>query len=136
MKTPMTKNRNKAPMQCLCGLAVLVLFVSQLSYKFYVCANNPAWRYKYHLSRDTPPPQAATRIIFHTYQHCRALSLDKRFDLKLLFTLAPIEATADSWILRPAEPLCYPALSIFPICRKAHPLRGPPSIVFHLSILI
>jgi hypothetical protein len=136
MKTSTTKNRNKTPMQCLFGLAVLVLFVPRLSYKFYVCANNPAWVCRSRCTKDTRRPRPGARIIAPTYQHCRPLSIDKRYDLKLLIGLGPVEALTPESVSPAAVLTDHLSPSVSRIRRVAHPLRGPPPAISGISIVI
>jgi len=113
----------------------MVLFVPRLSYKFYLCANNPSLTCKYHRAGDIRPSLAAIRIIPFTYEGCRPLSIDKRYDFKVLFALAPVATTTAAGILPPVL-LSEPAPAAFGSDRVRRPLRGPPPSGYHISIFI
>lgn len=129
MKTPTTRNCNKTVMRCLIGFAALVLFVPQLSYKFYLCANNPTWTCKYRISKGAPPPPASTPVISFSHQHCRPLSIDKRYDLKLLFSLPAAPAVCPRPVALSVASTGHSAALIALRWPAARPLRGPPSII-------
>jgi|SRR6185437_4073011 hypothetical protein len=78
METPGTCK--KVLMKGMLVMTFLLLFVPQLSYKFYLCVNNPSWTFKAQKSSRVSPVRTVSQTI--TYAHCLPLSIDKRYCLK------------------------------------------------------
>jgi hypothetical protein len=134
MKTPTIKCWDKKLLHGLFGLASLLLLVPQLSYKFYLCANRPAWVHKHRISH-TQEPAAGTHLASITHLHCRPLTIDKRYDLKYLFALAPAPAQVHT-ISCTAMFIEHPVLSAIWNFVPAYRLRGPPPAVVNISAFI
>lgn len=78
METPGTWK--KALMKGMLVMTFMLLFVPQLSYKFYLCVNNPSWTFKVQNSSRVSHVRAVGQTI--TYEHRLPLSIDKRYCLK------------------------------------------------------
>ena len=128
MGTPRTCKWKKAVIKTLLGTAFLLVLMPQLSYKFYLCANNPSWTFRTQsLARISHEKPAAGNIAF---EHCRPLSIDKRYCPKHLDVLSPLEIGFIS------EQSCDAAFVMCPACKLSflpgfsYALRGPPTPFF------
>jgi len=127
MGTPRTWK--KALIKVVLGMTFLMLFVPQLSYKFYLCANNPSWTFKAQSSRHLSHEQQAYRTI--VLEHCRPLSIDKRYSPKHhLDASMPVEIRSIQDLDRDRIQQTHRTITL------AHPdeltrlLRGPPAPSF------
>jgi hypothetical protein len=77
------KNHMTATKRAIALLMGLILFTSQLSYKFYLLSSRPVFD---HITQK-PSPSSAGKGILHTYDHKAALSLDKRYNFQKVFAL-------------------------------------------------
>jgi hypothetical protein len=84
--SPIKHKWRRSAFKCTLTVIGLVLFTAQLSYKFYLCANMPAFH------PDGKATQHKTRVSsadpsFPNYQSRQCLLLDKRYDYKHTFAL-------------------------------------------------
>lgn len=121
--TPGAENLQKAVKKCLVGMAFLLVFLPQLSYKFYLCAN-PGWKTFTHGGLSRAQEQNLSRTI--GTEHCRHLSVDKRYGLKYFPVLLPFQIDLVS---RTNGQLAYTAERSSPFSSPdglCPSLRGPP----------
>lgn len=114
------------------GIVVLVyviLFGSQLSHKFYLCANSPTKAYKHSQSRvehSQRPGVGINALLVH--KRVSSLSLDKRYETQHEIALADPVSYFPTYILPAKQELS----SHQPIDTQSYfrinPLRGPPSV--------
>jgi hypothetical protein len=123
-------------MQCLLGFVALILFLPQLSFKFYICANNPTWTHEYRCIMGASGVPADRQVASFTYEQCRPLSIDKRYDLKNLFVLAALDGAnaykADGAVI----PIIFSSRYTSRCRSVTRPLRGPPCAILSFSALI
>jgi hypothetical protein len=122
MGTP--DNLKKAVIKIMLGMVFLLVFLPQLSYKFYLCANNPSWTFKAQDLAQISHQRAGIRNI--TFEHCRPLSIDKRYSLKHIVALLP--AGVECIRVKNCSPACpaRPAPGPDRIPGYVCCLRGPP----------
>ncbi|HVS96030.1 MAG TPA: hypothetical protein VHE54_06070 [Puia sp.] len=127
MKALAMNKWNNTVLQCLFGIASLILFAPQLSYKFYVCANSPSWTSGTHFRATAHQVRVQASSIAD--EHCRPLSIDKRYDWKHLFALPPARSVAAALRRNGPARIAGPVPALYPGFRSAGPpMRGPPRL--------
>jgi len=110
-------------------LAYLVLLGSQLSRKFYVCANSPSRAFKGRHSQVAHIQLSGHGTpLFLDHKKSSSLSLDKRYEFKHVFALVDPVVYLPSYIL-PAKQAFSSCCRVFiQSYSRVNPLRGPPSV--------
>lgn len=114
----------KAVIKGILAMAFLLLFIPQLSYKFYLCSNNPSWTFKAQSSPRVSHARTVGQTI--TYVHCLPLSIDKRYCLEHCIGILPVER--QSTHINGSGPVYTTrgAPSLADLCVMTCALRGPP----------
>jgi hypothetical protein len=104
----------------------LIFFATQLSYKFYACANVPVRQSSEVKAKKTP--DLARDALMHGSADSKFLSLDKRYDSKHIFALLPLFPCID-----PLPELNIEGLPEYQELLFSHPIlipsqRGPPVV--------
>ncbi len=110
-------------------LFYFILLGSQLSHKFYFCANSPTRAFKYLHARSTAGEQFRSGgSALSNIKKYFPLSIDKRYEFKDRFAIPSPEISLQFLYLIPAPEIffiCPSAISSTYIIRRQ---RGPPSV--------
>lgn len=122
MRAPDIRLQRRFIIKAIVGVASLLFFLPQLSYKFYLCANVPTASYQSNVISRHPDPVCSS--LMHERHH--PLSIDKRYTFKDVFALAPVLPTLCGKKLSLAPGFCA-GNSAIPDTELLTPNgRGPP----------
>lgn len=122
MKTPGTVKN--AISKGMLVMTLLLLLLPQLSYKFYLCVNNPSWTFKAQNSSRVSHVRPVGQTI--TYEHCLPLSIDKRYCLKHCIGLLRVEMQSVRINCPGPVYATTRAPGFATVIAIAYALRGPP----------
>jgi hypothetical protein len=100
--------RNIAASKALLLVVYFILFVSQLSHKFYLCANSPTRLlniYVWEVSHQASTVDSSPLLLKH--KMFSSLSVDKRYEMKHIFALFSPELKVSFSYLENDRGVCY-----------------------------
>lgn len=111
------------------SLAYVILLGSQLSHKFYLCANSPTDPLKHSHSRvEHTQRSAAGSYSLLAHKNAASLSLDKRYENEHLIALVDPLFYFPSHFLPRKQGFSPRYRRFIQTCFHVNPLRGPPSV--------
>jgi hypothetical protein len=123
------QRKNSSAFKGALALLYLILFGSQLSYKFYLCANSPIRTIKTgNWQCTSKEPSSGRGSMLLDYKKLSTLSIDKRYEFKHAFAVPPPEISLQVEYSEKRRQVCFEHWYSIPANYIIQPLRGPPSI--------
>jgi hypothetical protein len=110
-------------------LLYLILLGSQLSHKFYLCANSPIRAIKAahrQCASDEPPIGQESMRLKH--KNVSTLSIDKRYEFEHTFAVPAPEISLQVEYSEIRTQVFFECWSYIPVTYVIQPFRGPPTI--------